>query len=263
MSTAFLHGNGGAASLNFKVVAYASEEEMSAVTPAENTIGVVTTTPISEYAFASEIPWSDPEEGAVFFKTADKSAVSFNALKKNTLTVYPIMCSQYISGEWIFKEAKIYKDRQWIRWEQYLWYYGDSCIASTGGWKTAAIDGSTAFATVNADGSKTLNGGSGISFATCTKESVDLTLYDTLMFDGSMTGSSASDGNKCAVYIWSKAPSSSYTENVQASLLTYKETIEGERILDISGLRGKYYVGYALSGNGTSITIRSIRLGAQ
>ena len=54
-----LEGFGGGASspLNFKIVAYATEEELVAAQPKENTIGVITTTPINGWVFDSEDPY--------------------------------------------------------------------------------------------------------------------------------------------------------------------------------------------------------------
>lgn len=42
--------------LNFDIVAYATEEELAAAQPKENTIGVVTTTPMTDYEFSTTQP---------------------------------------------------------------------------------------------------------------------------------------------------------------------------------------------------------------
>ena len=122
---------GGGSDLNFKVISVASESALP-TSAAENTIAVITTTPITSYVFASAAPTS-PTEGMVWFATGLASSVGFNAIKKNGLWVYPEGCQQYISGAWTVKKAKTWHNA-WQSWEEYLYNHGDQCSELTGGW---------------------------------------------------------------------------------------------------------------------------------
>ena len=106
---------GGGAALNFKVVGYATKEELLAATPAENTIGIITEIPITGYHFGKEEP-SPAAAGMVWITTGTRSPVEFNALKKNAIQVYPISAKQYISGAWVDKVAKSYQGGEWVEW---------------------------------------------------------------------------------------------------------------------------------------------------
>lgn len=104
---------GGSEGLNFKIVSYATESELLADTPKENTIGVITSIPITGYHFGTEEP-SPAAEGMVWITTGTSSSVGFNALKKNAIQVYPLSANQYVSGAWVSVEAKAYQNGEWI-----------------------------------------------------------------------------------------------------------------------------------------------------
>ena len=103
---------GGTAALNFKVVAYESVEALLASTPAENTIGVVTITPIKRWLFSATEP-TNPESGMVWFSVGTFSTNEFNALKKNGIMVYPLTANQYADGSWVALTAKSYQNEKW------------------------------------------------------------------------------------------------------------------------------------------------------
>lgn len=82
--------------------------------------------------------------GQVWIQTGTSAPTSFNALKKNGLTVYPNGCKQYVSGAWVSKTAKTYQSGAWKDWVLYLIKNGD-CTEVTGGWtaKHGITDGSS------------------------------------------------------------------------------------------------------------------------
>lgn len=102
-------GNGGGASLNFKVVGGTS----APASPKENTIWVNTSAEITSWAFSATEPEA-PAAGMVWFTTDKKSTATFNALKKNDITLCPIAASQYVNGAWVEKTAKCYKSGEWV-----------------------------------------------------------------------------------------------------------------------------------------------------
>lgn len=136
MSEGYIIGGGGS-SLNFKVIAVSSELLLPA-TAKENTIAVITTTPITSYVFSSSAPTS-PTEGMVWLVTGTASTVEFNAIKKNGLWVYPTGCQQYVSGAWVQKTVKTYMSGAWQDWQTYLYSYGDQHTDITGGWTTDGV----------------------------------------------------------------------------------------------------------------------------
>ena len=120
--------NGGGVAFNFKVVGNPKPSN-----PKENTIWVDTYTPIKGWAFSK----SEPEkvDGFVWITVGDSSTASFNALKKNTIMVYPLSAKQCVGGEWVSVTAQSYQDG-WVDWIMYLYNKGVEYINELGeGWK--------------------------------------------------------------------------------------------------------------------------------
>ena len=119
MAKGFKHGSGGSP-MNFKVVAYATEEELKAATPKENTIGVVTNKEITSWIFSATEP-TEPTEGMVWINVGRRSTTEFNALKKNAVWVYPLSASQYVNGTLVGVASMSYQGGAWKRWATVLW----------------------------------------------------------------------------------------------------------------------------------------------
>lgn len=115
MAKGFKHGAGGGASLNFDVKAYATVTELLAATPKENTIGIVTDVPITGYLFSATQP-ETITEGMVWISTGSASTAAFNALKKNSIMVYPTSVTQYVDGIFVGRTAKSYQSGAWVDW---------------------------------------------------------------------------------------------------------------------------------------------------
>lgn len=131
-----LYGFGGAGgtSLNFAVKAYPSEAELLAVVPKENTIGIITTTPITSWILSATEP-SPASDGMVWISIGASSQFEFNALKENALHVYPISAKQFVGDDWLERTAMIYQNERWLAWfDGYLYNAGDECVGVTGGW---------------------------------------------------------------------------------------------------------------------------------
>lgn len=136
-----LHGFGvNGVDLNFEVIAYESEEVLLASTPAENTIGVVTTTPMTSWSFSATEP-ANPENGMIWVTTGIGGDKNFNALKKNELQVYPINnVKQYVGAVWVVVTAMNFKNGAWnLWWNGKLYDNGDEFVSVTGGWKARSI----------------------------------------------------------------------------------------------------------------------------
>ena len=131
-------GGSGSAALNFNVVAYESEGSLQAATPKENTIGIITTAPITGWSFAD---MSDPghsmPEGFVYIHTETSDGgtqQAFNALKKNEIMLRPISAKQYVSGAWVTVAAKIYQSGTWVNCAQTWYLYNHGINGVDGGW---------------------------------------------------------------------------------------------------------------------------------
>ena len=247
---------GGSGGLNFKIVSYATKSELLADTPKENTIGVITSIPITGYHFGTEEP-SPAAAGMVWITTGTSSQAAFNALKKNGIQVYPISAKQYVSGSWVDVTAKSYQNGEWVDWirENVLYDTGDQNELITGGWvsKAIGISGHTVTAptvTYSKD-ALIMESGNGI---VCCENKIDLSKYVTLYFDGTITSANAV---WCRMCVWSELGTKADI-NISAEKRFGSGTHEGEQTLDVSSLSGKYYVGFLLDK--ASATMRKMWL---
>lgn len=170
---------GGGGGLNFKVVGGTAAPS----NPKENTIWVNTDTAVAGWVFSTSEP-QNPAEGIVWIATGESSAVSFNALSKNGVMVYPVGAKQYAGGEWIDKTAQTYQSGKWGEWWNGVLYdYGDQYEHITGGWVSGQTESSHTTSggklTVNADNLSFTNVNGG-SFGVYTSKAVNLTGFTTL-----------------------------------------------------------------------------------
>lgn len=238
---------GGGASLNFKVVGGLTQP----AGPKENTIWVNTDQKITSWVFSAEAP-AEPAEGMVWFTTGTSSQVAFNALKKNTVMIYPISAKQYVSGIWIDTTAKSYQNGKWVDWIVYLYNSGDECISVTGGW-TAYKGGSSSSMTKNND-SITLKGSSDNSITAMTSQKIDLTNFNKIEI-------SVIDVKKSGTW-HAKLRATEEQKNAPAAAAELTLAFEtGTQYLDVSSLTGSYYIAlYLYGGDGMVLTFDKIRL---
>lgn len=102
--------------LNFDVVGGTSKPRK----PKENMIWVNTSTTISSWVFSATQPTA--ASGRVWIPTGISSAIEFNALKKNSIQVYPTSVRQYINGAFVNKEAHIYHAGDWKKFSDEVFY---------------------------------------------------------------------------------------------------------------------------------------------
>ena len=254
MGKCFLHGNGGDAALNFKVVGYATKEELLADTPAENTIGIITSTEITDWVFSATQPTG--ATGRVWISIGTSSTVEFNALKKNGIQVYPISAKQYISGVWADMTAKSYQGGEWVSWYNgELYDSGNTYDSITGGWHTAwwkMYDSENYVAPTLSlnNGNMTITKSASASAETGsvkTVNKIDLAKYSTVTFTFSaVTGP---DAHAIVVFVTDDmgktyVQSPAYTKVSKSGAQTVAVNIES--------LSGSYYVGIGISTyNGT------------
>ena len=252
---AYMHGFGGGTGMNFRVRAYASEELLPA-TERENTIAVITDQKITQWEFSPSAP-GNPVEGMVWFLTGTTSPAAFNALKKNSVMIYPLSAKQYVGGSWIDKTAKSYLNGvlvDWIPAGALIWE-GKDCTALTGGWVAegkkygdASAETPTA-PTVTQDGKFTdiRLSASGQSGNFRTKNKISLTGFTKIVATGEFCNKSTSSHN--GLVVWSSMDGTCSYDNRVAEVNVPEGGVVTELSLPIN-LTGEYYVGFFLNSYG-------------
>lgn len=270
-------GGGGGASLNFAIVGGTSAPE----SPKENTIWVNTETAITDWSLGVTAPDS-PTEGMLWIAIGTASAVSFNALKKNCIQVYPLTANQYVEGAWVTKEARSYQNGEWHDWIIYLFTNGNQNESLTGGWSNSIDDFTTdgwdeaasdGVSGANWDASTVtigetividLNIGDNYNYkdlaGVSTRNAIDLTNYAKIKATCMLVNKSGQSGGAAYMGIAPTLVMPYRSDNFTA----YVEIPEGtsELELDVSAITGSYRVligGY--SGEvGLTITVTSITI---
>lgn len=223
--------------LNFDIVAYASEEEMLADTPIENTIGVITKTPITGYKFSATEP-EDMVEGEVWIRTGINSDVAFDIV--DGFTICPLSAKQYISGTWANVTAMSYQGGEWVDWARYLFKDGTT-------YKTLDYSGyvyeskySKKQATISENSIVLSNSGALTACIIGSDEAIDLTGYSKIIVNAVIqTGQ---------YFVYAATTKTTVLSNVA----TWKQTnVSGEYEVDISMLNGKYYLALSTWNNET------------
>lgn len=120
-----LHGFGGSGSitdLNFEIVGGTTTPS----NPKENMIWINTDVKITNYDFNINEP-ENPVQGMVwiFTSTGTSTQIAFDAIKKNSIHIYPISARQYISDAWVDKTASIYQNEEWVDWISWIFHNGE------------------------------------------------------------------------------------------------------------------------------------------
>ena len=222
------NGGSGGASLNFKIIGYATEEALLAATPSEGTIGVITENEITAWLISPVQPAS-LLDGAVWISTGTSSAVAFNALKsaKQAIHIYPISAKQYISDAWVDLTAKSYQGGEWVDWFVTLpvsldkWTEQDTTAKTT----LEYADGTLSYTVVL-----------GAGWSKATLEYTDLincSVASTLTIFGSGTITVQGATSKHQIIL---------TDGSNVVLQADISSFDGEFSVDISGLSGSYYL---------------------
>ena len=125
--------------LNFEVVV-----NPQPTNPKENTIWVNTDAQIPKYYFSAAQP-ENMAEGEVWFSVDTSSDWEFNALKKDSLQIYPISAQQKVGGALSKVSVKIYQNGEWVDLVTYLYNKGDKCTEITGGWEFSTCTSDTGY----------------------------------------------------------------------------------------------------------------------
>lgn len=230
-------GGGGGGGLNFKIVGGTTEPS----NPKENMIWINTDKKITSYIFDVIEPTSYAE-GMVWITTGSSSDVAFNAMKKNSLQVYPLSAKQYISGEFVELTAMSYQSGKWVEWDAnyYLFKSGKGEIVPL---LYGALDGAS-YSVTNEAIIVSYSGNNNLSSSVRTENAIDLTEYTTLVVVANCT---AITGEKYGGRIgisktaWTVHDTLSHFSAYTTFVADNKVT---EYTLDISTYKGEYYCGF-------------------
>lgn len=261
-------GGSGAGGINFDVKAYASSDLLPGGEK-ENTIAAITDVGIPRWTLSAFEPES-AENGLLWLELDFASDVIFNALQKNELIVGLSRAYQCIDGAFNPIEAYIYNGTSWVDFSSaatYLYFAGDTCEELTGGYKaegkkshsgtagtqTPSVAYNDESMRITSAGNSTGAYRGGIVYTT---NKIDLSKYDTLIFEGTVSGVGSSS---CGLRVWSSI-GSNYGENVAG----YVKFANGSDpvTLDVSDLTESYYIGLSLEAASSTLTIdmTSLRL---
>ena len=253
------------AGLNFNVVGGLTQPSG----PKENTIWVNTSEKITSWIFSATEP-TEKTDGMVWITIGASSLVSFNALKKNAIQVYPISAKQYIGGIWMEVTAKSYQG-EWVDWwSGHLYEIGNQYEYITGGWQARAVNSdsggyepTTPMLNFDEHGMTVSVGSTFASGVAECKKDVNLTSFKTLTVQ---VPAVTFVTNVSAIAIWVVDRTElSETKEVASSPAAKTGWIRtpGEYNIDISTLNREYDVAVwvsTTSGDYTSITVSEIML---
>lgn len=188
---------GGGGGLNYKVIGGTSKPEGSVK---ENTIWVDTNTKITSHVFSATQP-ENPDDGMVWFQTGMSSNAAFNALKKNSIEVYPTGCKQYVADAWAAKTAETYMNGKWVDWwNGELYDSGNEYSVQTGGWEIVGTGSKESNYIIVGATSAISPSTNSAQFNKC----VDLSAYSTLKLNFIELSSNSSTG-RIYVYLYNAA----------------------------------------------------------
>ena len=224
--------------LNFNLVGGVTQP----ADPKENTIWVNTDAPITGWALSFAEP-SEPYEGMVWIVTGTSSKVAFNALKKNTLMVYPTTCKQFVNGAWNNVTAKSYIDGEWVDWLAYLfienggqqvpWVF--KALNTKG--KVSEKNGAIVFEYTTVDNNYMAAG---------TENPEDLSGFTKLCFDLEVRTNFTSGGGEFTIGVTSKQVNAEYNNTFIASEKPAADSVRKTIKVDVSGITSGYVSAYGI-----------------
>lgn len=238
--------------LNYKVVGGTSAPS----SPGANTIWVNTST-VGSHVFSATQPTA--ATNLVWFKTGANSSVVLNALKQNTINVYPVFAKQYVSGAWKNVTAKIWQSSKWITlWTGELYKNGNEYTTYTGGWLGMAKKSSSSSSVGSAVPDITRNtsditveaGGSGGGGVFHTANKIDLRGFSKITFNGEFKRAGAD--NNLVFACWPNLNGTYYTADYGALQKTASTSAVTSIVLDVSAVNSEQYIGIGIVGDSTA-----------
>lgn len=242
-------GSYDAVELNFDIVSYSSEGALLADTPAENTIGVITNTPISGWYFSPKQP--NGVQGKVWIATCTFSNSAFNSLHENGIEVHPLSVSQHISGVWTDVEAKIRQNGQWSDIESTFWIIKNGVVGQFGFEANTSTYGCVTPLVTQKNGYVEIEGRTGYHGFGAPNQKIDLTNAKAIVADIDLvrySNSIYSQFQGAGIGVFRENNTSTSDTFLVASKNT---TSIGRQTITLnltSATKGSYYVGITVGG---------------
>ena len=235
--------------LNFEVVGGTTAPS----NPKENMIWVNTSTKITSYIFSATQPTGSA--GMVWISVGTSSSVAFNALRKNSVKVYPLSAKQYISDAWVNMDAQIYQSGVWVVFstaKYYIFRSGEGAVESLKAYHetNASISISKNEITTNYT-----NNVSFYATSLRTNEKINLESFSILKM--SCKPSDVLDNSYAVFGLTNKAftnadmEESAFSAKVSITESSSKQTFS----VDISNITSSFYVGFLFAGKMTVTNI--------
>lgn len=248
-------GGGSGGGLNFKVVG-----NPQPVNPKENTIWLNTDVKITGYSFAAEQP-ENLQPGEVWISTGTSSTIAFDALKKNTLMVYPLSAKQMgQDGVLVDVTAKSWQNGEWVDlWEGTLYDSGNEYEFITGGWTTSGFTYGTSTLSANACVKNSdhiaMNKSTNNVCAAGFENAIDLTNYSVIEVTYTNTLLYSNKGIQFHISTTKDLSTNRVARLIATAAVDTKKT----ETLSVANLSGKHYIG-STSTNSQSGNIHKIIL---
>lgn len=250
--------SGGGAALNFKVVGGTLAPE----NPSENTIWINTDAEITGWAFSASEP-ENPVDGDVWITIGTASMVAFNALKNNSIMVYPVTAKQHIDGAWVGVTAQSHQGGSWVDWIPYLYSPGNECEDLTGGWaarkwqmSSNAGSAEQTFDIARNSDNLTFTKTGQVGAVMHTANKIDLTNVKNIHFKGEMYP--GNNGSWAGFFVWPDLNGRYWNSNAAAQVLCSNNTTKSEFTLDVSTLDGNYYVGFGIYDKTSKVVLKEL-----
>lgn len=238
---------GGSGGLNFSVKAYGSGDSIP-LSAKDNEIAVITNENISGWSFSPFAP-DNATNGFLWIYSGNTGSVYFNALKKNSIVIFPGSVMQFANNGWEYVDAYIYQSGEWIQfsmaWNGYYFGNGEQYENVTGGWTSDGYKywANTMKAATVGTTLRTTSDGANTASMIGTATPVDLTDVNTIY----LTVDSAYGTAQFRIMATKEVS----LDDLSVSLSS------GEVSVDVSSLTGNYYLAIASIGSQTYPTAYS------
>ena len=235
-------GGGGGEALNFSIVGGTTQP----ASPKENTIWVNTGTAITGWIISASEP-ENSTDGMVWIMNDTGSAISLNALKKNSIMIWPMSAKQYINGAFVEKTTKIYQNGAWkdfIDWSKWIIKDGTSVYDVVAIGKPEDSSFSPQKLTMTKEDGRIKIACSGSGTGMVYAGPVNLDGINTVTIEG--TFSIGSYSGWYYMRAWTKIGDYTLSNSAAAVKLTSTGAT-----LNVSKLSGNHYLGFTTRGNAT------------
>ena len=186
------------------------------------------------------------DPGAIWIQTGTSSPAEFDALKKNSIMVYPISAKQYVGGAWVDKTMKIYQGGTWIGMYQYIIRDGvllEPFDTGFGGITYSNTCNKTIV--TQKDGYVEIKGSASGAGFTRTSNALDFTNATALVVE--FVSASSWSHENATMAVWNNKTTKSYESRI--AYANMKSSGLTGLTLDVSGITGLHYAGFETVGN--------------